>query len=544
MADSGSPGSGSSWLGVVADGAVPVSGHGHVGVWPLDEHNAKLLDNVHPRGWQNPQKPDDFVYDLIAVGAGAGGLVSSKQSARRGARSALIEHHLAGGDCLNVGCVPSKALLRCARAIAEMRRTDLCLGGGVSGGDCRFPQIMERMRKLRAQIAPVDSHDATMKAGADVYMGRAVFTGPNELQVAGQTLLFRKAVIATGGRARVPSIPGLEKVPFLTNASLFNLTQLPPRLVVLGAGPISLEMAQAFRRFGSEVTVLQRSDTILGTEDPDAAKMLHQVLTEEGITILTGTGVKSVSHNHAEGQHWPEIRVSALNNGEDCEILCDALLVATGRVPNIEDLGLEAAGVEVTAGVGVKVNDDLTTSNPDILAVGDVIDHPDLRFTHMAGTMAGMAVQTALFAGRGLPVNAASGLLSQVVVPRCTYTEPEIASCGISNLKAAAAQGVEVDVYKSELDHNDRAILEGASCGGFVKILCQKGTEQIVGATVVSERGGDILAELTLAVQYKLGLSAIARTVHPYPTLGEAVQQCALNYNRARWEKLDQSGKL
>lgn len=528
-----------TWAGVSAEGPVPASEGGHLGVWPLDEHNAKLLDCVHPRGWVNPQKPDDFVYDLIAVGAGAGGLVSAKQSARRGARSALIEQHLAGGDCLNVGCVPSKALLRCARAAAERRRDDLGAPAACPEAGAQFAKVMERMRKLRAEIAPVDSHEGTVKAGADMYVGKATFTGPHELTVGEQKLRFRKAVIATGGRGKVPPIPGLVEGSFVTNASLFNLTDLPPRFVVLGAGPIGLEMAQAFRRFGSEVTVLEALPRVLPPEDADAAAVIHKTLEKEGVRILAGIGVKSV--DHTPGKPFPEVRVTVTLPGkEEPEVIvCDTLLVSTGRAPNVENLGLEAAGVDYKLGLGVTIKDDLTTSNPDILAVGDVIDRPELRFTHMAGTMGGMAVQTALFEGKGLPVNAPAAKLSELVVPRCTYTEPEVASCGISNTETAGRKGVEVDVYTSQLEGNDRAILEGGN-EGFVRVLCRKGTDEILGATVVAERAGDMLAELTLAAQNKIGLSAVARTVHPYPTMGEAVQQCALAYNRAHWEKLEQ----
>uniref|UniRef100_A0A7S4WEP3 Mercuric reductase n=1 Tax=Alexandrium monilatum TaxID=311494 RepID=A0A7S4WEP3_9DINO len=523
-----------SWSEEKAEAPVPADS-GHTGVWPLDEHNARLLDCVHPRGWENPERPADFVYDLVAVGAGAGGLVSAKQSARRGARSALVEQHLAGGDCLNVGCVPSKALLRCARAAAEIRRADL--GMEPSPGDVQFAKVMQRMRRLRAQIAPVDSCETTVKAGADMYIGKATFTGPNELKVGDKALKFRKAVIATGGRAKVPPIPGLAEAPHLTNATLFNLTELPPRFVVLGGGPIGLEMAQAFRRFGSQVTVLEGLGRILGPEDADAAVVVHRTLEHEGVRILTSVSVKSVQHT--DGKPWPEIRIEVgLPEKEAETICCDALLVATGRAPNVEGLGLEAAGVEFKPGLGVKVNDDLTTTNPDILAVGDAIDHPEFRFTHMAGTMAGMAVQNALFEGEDLPVNAPSRRLSELVVPRCTYTEPEVASCGVSNAEAAKAKGIDVDAYTSQLDDNDRGILEGAEAGGFVRILCRKGTDEIIGATVLAERAGDMLAELTLAAQNRLGLAAVARTVHPYPTMGEAIQQCALQYNRARWRRL------
>jgi len=522
---------------VTADVPVP-SGNGHAGVWPLDEHNAKLLDCVHPRGWENPTKPDDFVYDLVVLGAGAAGLVTAKQSARRGSKSALIEQHMAGGDCLNVGCVPSKALLRCARAAAEARHADFAVEpSSPDAVKVNFPSVMERMRRLRAEIAPVDSHDATVQAGADVYVGRAVFTGKHEVQVCERTLRFRKAVIATGARAKVPPIPGLKDVPYHTNATLFNLTDLPPRFCVLGGGPIGLEMAQAFTRFGSKVTVLEGLSRILGPEDPSASTVIHRALESEGARILTEVKIQGVEHTPTTP--WPEIRIKL-----DTETVArDALLVCTGRAANVEDLGLEAAGVEYKLGIGVKTNDDLTTTNPDILVVGDAIDRPQFKFTHMAGTMAGMAVQNALFAGTGsLPVNAPASKLSEIVVPRCTYTEPEIASCGLSNPEAAKAKGIEFDVYTSELDHNDRAILEGCGRGGFVRVLCRPGTEEMLGATVVAERAGDMLAELTLAIQHGLGLSQVARTVHPYPTMGEAVQQLALQFNRARWQRLNTAG--
>lgn len=406
----------------------------------------------------------------------------------------------------------------------------------VGDASVNFSAVMERMRRLRAQIAPVDSHDATVKAGADVFVGKAAFTGKHELQVGGQTLRFRKAVICTGAKARVPPIPGLADAPYLTNSTLFNLTELPPRFVVLGGGPIGLEMAQSFQRFGSKVTVLEGMDRILGPEDPDASAVVDKTLREEGIQLLTSVKVEKVEHTASKP--WPEIRISVeLPGGQKQVVACEAFLVATGRGPNVEGLGLELAGVEYKP-FGVHVNDDLTTSNPDILAVGDVMDRMEFKFTHTAGTLAGMAVQNALFPGDDLPVNAPSAKLSGVVVPRCTYTEPEVASCGISTQRAAEAKKVEVDIYSSQLDDNDRAILEGAGQGGFVKIWCEKGTDKIVGATVVAERAGDMLAELTLAAQYGLGMAAVGRTVHPYPTMGEAIQQCALAYNRAHWRKL------
>jgi pyruvate/2-oxoglutarate dehydrogenase complex dihydrolipoamide dehydrogenase (E3) component len=504
---------------------------------PLDEHNVKLLDNVMPQNWPNPSKPADFVYDLIAVGAGAGGLVSAKQSARRGAKSALIEKHLAGGDCLNIGCVPSKALLRCSRAAAEQRRGDFGLEPlSAEASAVNFGKVMERMRRLRAQIAPVDSFEATAKAGADMYFGDAVFKGPHEIEVAGQTLRFRKAVIATGGRAMVPPIPGLREAPHITNHGLFNLQRLPPRMVVLGAGPIGCEMAQAFARFGSKVTVIDLLPQAMGMEDADAAVVIKKALEEDGVRFLLGASTSKVEHTQGD-DNWPRITLHLSADGKDETIVCETLLVATGRVANVENLGLEAANVKCDR-FGIVIDDELRTANPDILAVGDCCNQPQLRFTHMAGTMAGMAVQNALFSEHdALPVNAPSRKVSEVVVPRCTFTEPEVASAGL-NAASAAKQGVEIDQFKFDLDDNDRCILEGSFPGCFVKVFCKKGTDEIVGSVVVAERAGEVLAEMVLAQQHGIGLSKIGRTVHPYPTFGEAVQQCGLQHNRTKWQRL------
>lgn len=539
----------SSWKDVQAD--APVPNNGEVGVWPLDDHNVKLLDNVCPRNWENPTRPDDFVYDLVAIGAGAAGLVSAKQSARRGAKSALIERHLAGGDCLNIGCVPSKALLRCSRAIAEQKRLDLGFSPSGSAAAVNFGNIMQRMRRLRAQIAPVDSFEATAKAGADMYSGSAVFKGPHEIEVEGKTLRFRKAVIATGGRAMVPPIPGLRDVAYKTNAELFNLEHLPPRMIVLGAGPIGCEMAQAFARFGTKVTVIDLLPKAMGAEDAEASVVVQKALEEDGVRFLLGATTKKVEQNtggeatsgyaqNTGGEAgWPCFALHvATESGGDEKLECEVLLVATGRIANVEGLGLEAANVK-TDRAGIVIDDELKTSNPDILAIGDCCNQPQIRFTHMAGTMAGMAVQNSLFNESGeLPVNAPSSKLSEVVVPRCTYTEPEVASAGL-NEATAAKQGIEIDKFQFDLDDNDRCILEGSHPGCFVKVLCKKGTEEIVGSVVVAERAGEILAEVVLAMQHGIGISKLGRTVHSYPTFGEAVQQCGLQFNRKQWKRMD-----
>lgn len=509
-----------------------------IGVSPLDEHNATLLDNVHPVEWKDPDRGPDFVYDLIALGAGAGGLVSAKQSARRGAKSALIEMHLAGGDCLNIGCVPSKALLRCARAARERRRgaefglpesTAPMKKFGLSETD--FGAVMERMRRLRAKIAPADSHEATVAAGADVYQGRGVFVGHDTIAVNGKLLRFKKAVVATGGSAAVPPIPGLADAPFHTNASIFNLTAKPQRICVIGGGPIGLELAQAFACFGIAVTVLLRGDVVLPKEDADAATIVRESLEADGVVFERGLTFDRVDcvrgvGGFAKGASYPEVSVRCTRNGEAKTFACEILLVATGRKPNVHGIGLEAAGVTFDARAGVHVDDELRTSNPAIYAVGDVCTA--FQFTHVAGTMAGVAVQNALFGG--------AVKFSSLLIPWCTYTEPEIAHVGLYE-RDFADRGIECDTYTTSLAHNDRAILESSE-EGFVKIHCLKGTDEILGATIVSDHAGETISELTLAIGAKVGLGAIGKTIHPYPTVAEAIQGCGIAFNRTRWAKM------
>jgi len=277
----------------------------------------------------------------------------------------------------------------------------------------------------------------------------------------------------------------------------------------------------------------------MGAEDADAATLVKKAMEEDGVRFLLGASTKKVECVQSpEGALWPRI-VLHVAEGEKAseELECDALLVATGRVANVEGLGLEAANVN-TERAGIVIDDELKTSNPDILAVGDCCNRPELRFTHMAGTMAGMAVQQALFSEHAdLPVNAPSPKISEVIVPRCTYTEPEVASAGL-NATSAAKKGVEIDQYQFNLDDNDRCILEGSFPGCFAKVFCKKGTEEIVGGVVAAERAGEVLAEVVLAMQHGIGLSKLGRTVHPYPTMGEAIQQCVLQYNRSKWRRL------
>jgi pyruvate/2-oxoglutarate dehydrogenase complex dihydrolipoamide dehydrogenase (E3) component len=495
-------------------------------IWPLDEHNVDLLNQVHPRDFKN-QEPYP-VYDMIAIGAGAGGLVSSKQAARRGAKSAMISEHLAGGDCLNVGCVPSKALIRSARAVSQVRKAAAL---GIVTGEITvdFPAVMQRVRQSRAKIAPADGHEGTESTGAHVFQGRGRLTGPNTVEVNGQTLKFKLCVLATGGRPTTPNVPGLKEAPYTTNERLFNLETLPPRMIIMGAGVIALEMAQTFALLGSQVTVLNRSSRLFQSKggDKEAAEILQKELEEDGVTFLSSSKVNKVETIEKGGQDsLPLMKVSV----DDQELECECLLVATGRSANVEDVGLEAAGVEYKTGAGIIVNDlAQSVSNPAIYAVGDCVAGVP-RLTHMSGEMAKLVVQNGL-AGDDWKI-------SSLVVPAVAYTEPEYATVGISSEDQASKKGIEVDVYRGGLEHNDRAILE-ASNVGFCKIVVKKGTDEIIGATIVAERAGEMINEVSLAMKNKLGLYAIGRNIHAYPTTGEAVQGCGVQYINSKLPRFD-----
>ena len=377
------------------------------GVSPLDEHNIKFLDLLHPKQWVDPQPKDS--YNLVVIGAGAGGLVSAAGAAGIGARVALIESHLLGGDCLTVGCVPSKLLLRCAKAAAAVRNAGE-FGVKVSGDiSVDFGYVMQRLRRLRASIAPIDSAKRySEKLGVDVFLGKGRFTGKNTIEVNGKTLKFAKAVVATGGTAAVPDIPGLNQVPYLTNASVFNLTELPARLGVIGAGPIGLELAQAFQRLGSQVTVFSRSDKILPKEDPDAARIVENALRRDGVSFAYNTRIEGVESTGGQ----PPLTMAVETDSQKRSLEFDALLVATGRKPTVKGLGLEDAGIDYDERMGVKVNDRMQTTNPDVYAVGDVASK--YQFTHMSDFGARLVIRNALFFGRDKFTN--------LIIPWATYT--------------------------------------------------------------------------------------------------------------------------
>ena len=487
-----------------------------VGVSPLDDFNSRLLNNVHPADWINPEPQP--MYNLVVIGAGAGGLVSAAGAAGVGGRVALIESNLLGGDCLNSGCVPSKALLRCAKAAADLRKGEQF--GIKTSGDAEidFGFIMERMRRLRSEISVVDSADRfSTELGVDVFIGRARFVSGDRVEVDGKTLNFKKAIIATGGSPALPDMPGLSEVAYLTNHTIFNLTALPKSLAVIGAGPIGMELAQAFARFGSRVTVISHSGKVLPREDRDAAALVRDALHEDGIEFLFNTTVSRVEQDKISGA----IRLAIDGDTGDGRSF-DNLLVATGRKPAVEGLGLENVGVDYDLRKGIIVNDRLQSSNPDIYAVGDVASA--FKFTHMADFMARIAIKNALFWGRDK--------VSDLTVPWCTYTDPEIAHVGRYE-KELDDEGIAYSTYMREFSDVDRAVVDGETAG-FVKIHAARGKGTILGATIVGRHAGDLISEISTAMAGGVSLGRLASVIHPYPTTAEAIRQCGDAFNRDR----------
>lgn len=481
-----------------------------VQVQPFDVHNQKLVSNVHPGGWINPEPAAR--YNLVAIGAGAAGLISSAGAAGLGAKAALIERDFLGGDCLNVGCVPSKALIRAARAYAQVRGAGDFGVEVPSGVKVNFPAVMERMRRLRASISPNDSAERYRKLGVDVFLGQAHFTGPDAIEIAGKTLRFKKAVIATGARASTPNIAGLVEAGYLTNETVFTLTELPKRFAVIGAGPIGCELAQAFARFGAEVTLLANHPHIMPREDRQAAELVQKEMIRDGIKLVLNCKIARVEKQGVE---------KIVHFADGCAPLAvDDILVGVGRTPNVDGLNLEAAGVSYDRD-GVRVDDRLRTTNPRIYAAGDICSR--FKFTHAADAMARIAIQNALFLGRAR--------VSALTIPWCTYTDPEIAHVGLYEHEAIE-RGMPIRTFVQEMQDVDRAILDGDT-EGFVKVhVTKKG--KIVGATVVARHAGEMISEITLAMVGGLGMGTIARTIHPYPTQAEAIKKAADAYNRSR----------
>lgn len=467
------------------------------------------------------RKPDRYDYNLLVIGAGAGGLVTSYIAAAVKAKVALIEKHKMGGDCLNSGCVPSKALIRSARFAAEQRRADE-LGFSPSQSRVDFAAVMERVAEVIKEVEPHDSIERYQGLGVECIEGEAQLVSPWEVEVNGQRLASRHIVIATGARPLVPKLPGLDQVPYLTSDSLWQLRNPPRRLLVLGGGPIGCELAQSFALLGIPVTLVELSEQLLPREDRDVADALAGQMSRDGVRLLTGWRAERADYLPAADGDLP-IRLQ-LRRGDETQVVeGDQLLLALGRVANVSGFGLEELGVELAPRGTIAVDGFLATNFPSILAVGDVAG--PYQFTHFAAHQAWYAAVNALF-GQFKRFRA-----DYRVIPAATYTTPEIARVGL-NRKEAEAQGIPFEATRFELAELDRAIADGER-HGFVEVLTVPGKDTILGATIVGTHAGERIAEFVLAMRHRLGLGKILGTIHAYPTLMEGNKYVAGEWKRA-----------
>jgi len=468
-------------------------------------------------------KKSEGVYNVVVVGAGTAGLVTAAGTAGLGGRVALIERNLMGGDCLNFGCVPSKALISSARLIQQIRQAEKW-GLDRQSPQFVFEKVFERMRARRAKIAPNDSQERFESLGVDVFRGEARFVSPHEVEVNGQKLHAENFVIATGSRAAIPKMKGIDAVPYFTNETIFDeLKEKPESLIVLGGGPIGCELAQTFQRLGVQVTIIQRGDQLLPREDRDVAEFLEHRLINEGVRMIKNADAHSVATTDA-GELALQLLDREPERLAERTLFADALLLAIGRTPNLQSLDLKSAGVEVSEG-GLRVNDYLQTSRRHIYAVGDVIG--PFLFTHMADAHARVVVRNIL-----APFQFLRQKMDYSVVPWCTYVDPEVAHVGLGE-KEAQQKNIDYDLFVVPLEDVDRAVVESEEAG-FAKILTAKGSDRILGATIVAPHAGDLLHEFVLAMKAGIGLGKIASTIHAYPTFAELARKAGEKYNRTR----------
>jgi len=461
------------------------------------------------------QKPQSFDRNLIVIGAGAGGLVTSYIAAAVKAKVTLIEKNKMGGDCLNTGCVPSKALLRTTRFLADVRRSET-LGIRKAEVEYDFPDVMQRVRKVISEVEPHDSVERYTKLGVECIQGTARIVSPWEVEVNGQTLTTRHIVIATGGRPRIPKVPGIEQVAPLTSDTIWDLQHLPRKLLIMGGGAIGCELGQAFARLGSDVTMVFRGPHILPREDEDASAVVEQRLRQEGLKICS-------LHTPDRFSVETDKTLICMHQGQEVRLDFDELLVATGRTANVKGFGLEELGIATDPDSTLEVDRYLRTLHPNILACGDVAG--PFQFTHAAGHQAWYAAVNALFG------DFKSFKADHRFIPFTTYTSPEVARIGI-NEKEAKQQDIRYEVTQYDISDLDRAITDDARCG-FVKVLTKPGKDHILGVTIVGEHGSELLPEFAIAMKHGLGLNKILGTIHAYPTMNEANKYVAGQWRRA-----------
>ena len=491
-----------------------------LGLFPLV---AKFMVGVlkNRKIYQQWQKPKAFDRNLIVIGGGAGGLVSAYIASVVKARVTLIETHKMGGDCLNFGCVPSKALIRSAKMAKQLRNAPE-LGFTDVAGKVDFAAVMRRIHRVIADIEPHDSIDRYTKLGVEVLTGYAKMVSPWDVEIAladgtTQRLSARHIIIAAGARPFVPPIPGLEEAGYLTSDTVWQLTALPKRFVVLGGGPIGAELSQSFARLGSTVTQVEMGPRIMSREDPEVSALVAESLRADGVEVLTSHQALRVEQR--DGQKFLIVK----HEQGERDLPFDELLCAVGRAPRVTGYGLETLGVRLTPRNNIATNAFLETNYPNIFAVGDVAG--PYQLTHAAAHQAWYAAVNALF-GRFKKFKA-----DYSVIPWTTFTDPEVARVGLSETEATAA-GIAFEVTRYGIDDLDRAIADGTAYG-FVKVLTVPGKDKILGVTIVGEHGGDLLAEFVLAMRHGLGLNKILGTIHAYPTLSEANKYAAGEWKKA-----------
>ncbi|HKP65445.1 MAG TPA: mercuric reductase [Casimicrobiaceae bacterium] len=478
------------------------------------EYERQRLANVRPPTWRNPP-PSREPYDLVVIGGGPAGLVSAEAAVELGARVAIVERNALGGNCLNFGCVPSKALIRTSRVYADIHSAAHYGARASIGSDVEFAAIIERMRRIRARISRVDSARRLVERGIDVFFGDGAFAGRHRIDVAGATLSFRRAIVATGARPDTPKVPGLAQAGYLTNETVFDLAVLPKRLLVIGGGPLGCELAQAFCRFGARTTIAQDQPLFLPREERDAAQLLSEALARDGVEVRLNTAAVRVRVDDGAKV------VDLVSDDYHSRIVVDEILTGVGRVPNVDGLNLEAAGIAYDAS-GIATDDFLRTTNPRVYAAGDVtLAH---AYTHTADASARIVVRNALLGKKAR--------VSALTIPWCTYTDPEIAHVGLY-VREARERDIPVRTFTIPMHDVDRAITDGEELG-FVKIHVHDHSDRILGATIVARHAGEMINEITLAMVANIGLATLARVIHAYPTQAEAIRAAAIAFERSQ----------